>query len=142
MAALDSELSKKFSATSSHSRVDPAFKNGIEQSLKLLQKSIKTNKDEIEKVLAASWQKDVENMMSVATVKAVFSDFSTAASKVLETLKLWSHLQPVKEKELSAAAQNLLNFQQAKGKRFLFASKILLSTKEQEFYVENNRWRF
>ena len=89
---------------------------GIEQSLNLLNKGIKANKDEIEKILTSNWQKEVENMMSVATVKAMFSDFNEAASKVLETLKLWSHLQPLKEKEISAAAQNLLDFQQSKGK--------------------------
>ena len=96
--------------------VSPEFKNGIEEALKLLQKSIKVNKDEIDKISTKSLQQEIENMMAVTTVKAIFSDMNEAATKVLETLKLWSHLQPVREQELSEAAQNLLDFQQSKGK--------------------------
>ena len=117
--ALSDELKKEAKKTT----VPADLQKGIEQSLTILQKGIKGNKDEIEKLLTANWQKEVENMMSVATVKAMFSDFNEAATKVLETLKLWSHLQPLKEKEISEAAQNLLDFQRSKGK----SKRILLT---------------
>lgn len=109
---LAAELEKKVLKT----EVSPEFKTGIEEALKLLQKSIKSNKDDIEKISSKSAQHEIENLMAVATVKAIFSNFNDAATKVLETLKLWSHLQPVREQELSEAAQNLLDFQQSKGK--------------------------
>ena len=87
----------------------------LDAILKKLQDQITVNKDEVDKLKSTAFKGDIEMAMSVAAIRAVFSDMGTAATKVMEILKLWSHFQPERDEEVKMAAQNLLNFQQGKG---------------------------
>ena len=111
VAALKTELQSQLS----HQSGTNADKKVMDTVLKVIQKQITENKAEIEKFSAGNFKSDVQTAMSIAAIKAVFSDIGTAATKVMEILKLWAHLQPDKEEAITSAAQNLLNFQRGKG---------------------------
>ena len=116
VSALKKELQSALAAPSSSGVAnDKVFKDAVQKALKLVQDQLNDQKTEIQKISVKNSQSDISSLMSIWTVKSIFTDFSTAAVKVLENLKLWSHLEPAKVKECTDAARNLLDFQKSKG---------------------------
>ena len=113
-AAIVRILKPHMTSTSSESNVDATFKEGIQKALSLLQEQLNGQKMELDNLERVSTSAD--KLMSIILVKDIFADFKLAAKKVLENLKVWSHLSPSKSTDITSAAQNVLDFQKSKGK--------------------------
>ena len=113
--ALKKDLQDAVSGNSSGAASDGTYRETVQKALKIIQDQLNTHKTEIEKFSSISTKSTVAALMSILTVKSIFSDFSSAATKVLENLKIWSHLEPSKMEGCTSAARNLLDFQSSKG---------------------------
>ena len=124
--ALKNDLKKALSDSSSPGD-DKQYRDAVQQALELVQNQLNEQKKNIQKLTPTSAKNDITSLMSVLTVKSIFSNFSTAATGVLENLKMWSLLEPGKSNDCTTAARNILDFQRSKGKMisnwlFLFES--------------------
>ena len=116
VAALKGNIEKIISVPASTSAgADKQFKDTVQQALKLVQDQLNEQKTKINSWSSNSMGCNVTALMSVLTVKSIFSNFSTAATSVLENLKIWSHLEPERTNDCTTAARNILDFQRSKG---------------------------
>ena len=113
--ALKKDLQANVAVSSSGASGDKLYKETVQQALKLIQDQLNEHKTDIQGFSSNTMKSNVAALMSILTVKSIFSDFSTAATKVLENLKIWSHLEPARNDDCTKAARNLLDFQSSKG---------------------------